>query len=65
MTTKYNIGDIVLIPFRIDGIRIDKSGVSYIINVNLVQPDDTRTYFPEIPASISEEFMVKTIERRK
>ena len=51
MTTKYNVGDVVLIPFRIDGIRIDK------------RFDDPETYFLDTPASISERNIEKLIER--
>ena len=63
MTTKYNVGDTVLIPYRISGIRIDATGVSYLINVDPVQIDDQLTYFLDTPATISERNMEKLIER--
>lgn len=63
MTTKYNIGDIVLIPYRISGIRIDETGVSYVVNVDPVQIDDELTYFLDTPAKISERNLEKLIER--
>ena len=64
MTTKYNIGDIVLIPYRISGIRIDETGVSYRVNVDPIQIDDQLTYFLDTPANISEQNIEKLIERR-
>lgn len=63
MTTKYNIGDTILIPYRITGIRIDKTGVSYIINVDPIQVDDQLTYFLDTSANISERNMERLIER--
>ena len=64
MTTKYNIGDTVLIPFYICGIRIDEKGVSYRMNVdpNLVIDEQT-TYFLDRQANISEQNIDKLIER--
>lgn len=59
MTTKYNIGDIILIPHRISGIRIDESGVSYMINADPILVDD----FLDGPATISEQNIEKLIER--
>ena len=63
MTTKYNVGDVVLVPFRIDGIRIDKNGTHYIISVDPENIDDSETYFLDTPASISERNIEKLIER--
>lgn len=63
MTTKYNVGDTILIPYRISGIRIGEKGVSYLINVDPISVDDQLTYFPDTPATISERNIEKLIER--
>lgn len=62
MTTKYNVGDTILIPYRISGIRIDEKGASYLINVDPILIDDQVTYFLDTPASISEQ-NIMLIER--
>lgn len=62
MTTKYNVGDVVLVPFRIDGIKIDKNGTRYIVRVDPKSIDDPETYFLDTPASISEQYITKLIE---
>ncbi len=64
MTTKYNVGDTIFIPYRISGIRIDEKGVSYLVNVDSFKSDDQLTYFLDTPAAISEENITKLIERR-
>lgn len=63
MTTKYNVGDVLFVPFRIDGIRIDKNGTRYIVSVNPESIDDPETYFLDTPATISERNIEKLIER--
>ena len=63
MTTKYNVGDTIFIPYRISSIRINEEGVSYIINVDSTRVDDKLTYFLDKQASISEQDIEKLFEK--
>ena len=63
MTTKYNVGDTIFIPYRISSIRINEEGVSYIINVDPTRVDEQLIYFLDKSASISEQNIEKLIER--